>query len=51
MKLFIDIANVDEIRKSACLGVLDGVTTSPSLIVKDVGIERFLEDYNKSSIK
>jgi transaldolase len=35
MKLFIDTANVDEIRKAACLGVLDGVTTNPSLIAKE----------------
>jgi transaldolase len=35
MKLFIDTANVDEIRKAAALGVLDGVTTNPSLIAKE----------------
>jgi transaldolase len=35
MKIFIDTANVDEIRNAACLGVLDGVTTNPSLIAKE----------------
>ncbi len=35
MKLFIDTANVEEIRKAAVLGVLDGVTTNPSLIAKE----------------
>jgi transaldolase len=35
MKFFIDTANVDEIRKANELGVLDGVTTNPSLISKE----------------
>lgn len=35
MKFFIDTANVDEIRKAWELGVLDGVTTNPSLIAKE----------------
>lgn len=35
MKIFIDTANVDEIKKAAVLGVLDGVTTNPSLIAKE----------------
>ncbi len=34
MKLFIDTADVDEIRQAAAMGVLDGVTTNPSLIAK-----------------
>jgi len=33
--LYIDTANLDEIRKAADLGVLDGVTTNPSLIAKE----------------
>ena len=37
MKFFIDTANVDEIKKAAELGVLDGVTTNPSLISKEKG--------------
>jgi transaldolase len=34
VKLFIDTADVDEIRQAAQLGVLDGVTTNPSLVAK-----------------
>lgn len=35
MKFFIDTANVDEIREVASWGILDGVTTNPSLIAKE----------------
>jgi transaldolase len=35
MKFFIDTANVDEIKEAAALGVLDGVTTNPSLVAKE----------------
>ncbi len=35
MKFFIDTANVDEIRRAWDLGVIDGVTTNPSLISKE----------------
>ncbi len=35
MKLFIDTANIEEIRKTHELGVIDGVTTNPSLIAKE----------------
>ncbi|GAA0784181.1 fructose-6-phosphate aldolase [Hathewaya limosa] len=35
MKIFIDTANVEEIKKAAALGILDGVTTNPSLIAKE----------------
>ena len=34
MKLFIDTADTEEIRRAASMGVLDGVTTNPSLIAK-----------------
>src|SRR5437867_3550570 len=34
MKLFIDTADVGEIREAASWGVLDGVTTNPSLVAK-----------------
>jgi transaldolase len=34
MKFFVDTANIDEIREAAALGLLDGVTTNPSLIAK-----------------
>jgi transaldolase len=35
MKFFIDTANINEIREAASLGILDGVTTNPSLIAKE----------------
>jgi transaldolase len=35
MKFFIDTANVQEIRKAASWGILDGVTTNPSLAAKE----------------
>ncbi len=35
MKFFIDTANVEEIRKAWEIGVIDGVTTNPSLIAKE----------------
>ncbi len=35
MKFFIDTANVKEIREAASLGVVDGVTTNPSLVAKE----------------
>ncbi len=35
MKIFIDTANVEEIKKINDLGILDGVTTNPSLIAKE----------------
>ena len=37
MKFFIDTANIEEIKAAAALGVLDGVTTNPSLIAKEKG--------------
>ena len=35
MKLFIDTANLDEIREAASWGIVDGCTTNPSLIAKE----------------
>lgn len=35
MKFFIDTANIDEIRDADDLGILDGVTTNPSLIARE----------------
>lgn len=35
MRLFIDTANAEEIREAASWGILDGVTTNPSLIAKE----------------
>lgn len=39
MELYIDTANLDEIKEAAALGVLDGVTTNPSLIAKEKGVK------------
>lgn len=41
MKIFIDTANVNEIKEASTWGILDGVTTNPSLIAKE---GRKLED-------
>ena len=35
MKFFLDTANLEEIREAASLGILDGVTTNPTLIAKE----------------
>ncbi|MBI5477041.1 MAG: fructose-6-phosphate aldolase [Ignavibacteriales bacterium] len=35
MKIFIDTANINEIKEAASMGLLDGVTTNPSLIAKE----------------
>jgi transaldolase len=35
MKFFLDTANLDEIRAGAALGIVDGVTTNPSLVAKE----------------
>lgn len=35
MKFFIDTANIDEIKKANELGMVDGVTTNPSLVAKE----------------
>ncbi len=35
MKLFIDTANINEIKEANALGIIDGVTTNPSLIAKE----------------
>ncbi|MBV5317428.1 MAG: fructose-6-phosphate aldolase [Desulfobulbaceae bacterium] len=35
MKFFIDTANIDEIKKGLALGMVDGVTTNPSLVAKE----------------
>ena len=35
MKLFLDTANVDQVKEIASWGVLDGVTTNPSLVAKE----------------
>jgi len=40
MKFFIDTANIAEIREAAELGLLDGVTTNPTLLSKEAGDPR-----------
>ena len=35
MKFFLDTANLDELKKAAAWGIVDGVTTNPSLIAKE----------------
>ena len=47
MKFFIDTANLDQIREAQDLGVLDGVTTNPSLMAKEgiTGTENVLKHY------
>jgi transaldolase len=37
MKFFIDTANIDEITEAASLGILDGVTTNPTLLAREKG--------------
>lgn len=43
MKFFLDTANLDEIRDAASLGILDGVTTNPTLVSKENGQRGFKE--------
>lgn len=47
MKFFIDTANLDQIREAQDLGILDGVTTNPSLMAKEgiSGKEAILSHY------
>ena len=49
MKFFIDTANLSEIAEGQALGVLDGVTTNPSLMAKEgiTGAENILAHYQK----
>lgn len=49
MKFFIDTANLNDIAEAQALGVLDGVTTNPSLMAKEgiVGEENILNHYKK----
>tara|TARA_R110002051_G_C8768907_1_gene503033 strand:+ start:1584 stop:2237 length:654 start_codon:yes stop_codon:yes gene_type:complete len=49
MKFFIDTANLNEIAEAQALGVLDGVTTNPSLMAKEgiTGAQKILNHYMK----
>jgi transaldolase len=47
MKFFIDTANLEQIKEAQSLGILDGVTTNPSLMAKEgiTGEENILQHY------
>ena len=47
MKFFIDTANLDQIKEAESLGILDGVTTNPSLMAKEgiTGEDHILNHY------
>lgn len=45
MKFFIDTANIDQIKQANDIGILDGVTTNPSLMAKE-GVKGTKEIYN-----
>ncbi|MFT4753174.1 MAG: transaldolase [Salibacteraceae bacterium] len=49
MKFFIDTANLDQIKEAQDLGVLDGVTTNPTLMAKEgiTGTQNILDHYVK----
>ncbi len=49
MKFFLDTANIDQIKEGLELGVIDGVTTNPSLMSKEAvkGEEAILNHYKK----
>ena len=47
MQFFIDTANLDQIKEAQALGILDGVTTNPSLMAKEgiAGEENVMKHY------
>ncbi|MDN6280204.1 MAG: fructose-6-phosphate aldolase [Psychroflexus sp.] len=49
MKFFIDTANLDQIKEAQDLGILDGVTTNPSLMAKEgiTGDDSIIDHYKK----
>lgn len=49
MKFFIDTANLDQIAEAQAMGILDGVTTNPSLMAKEgiTGKDNILAHYRK----
>lgn len=49
MKFFIDTANLEQIKEANDLGILDGVTTNPSLMAKEgiTGTQNILDHYKK----
>jgi transaldolase len=57
MKIFIDSANIDEIKEAFSWGIVDGITTNPSLIKKAIeyfkssGVSFTMEEYIKELLK
>ena len=51
MLFFIDTANIDQIKEANDLGILDGVTTNPSLMAKEgiIGQQNILNHYKTIS--
>jgi transaldolase len=49
MKFFIDTASIDQIREARDMGILDGVTTNPSLMAKEgiTGTDNIMDHYRK----
>lgn len=49
MKFFIDTANLDQIQEAQDMGILDGVTTNPSLMAKEgiTGKDNIMSHYKK----
>ncbi len=49
MKFFIDTANLDQIQEAQDMGILDGVTTNPSLMAKEgiTGTDNIMKHYQK----
>ena len=51
MKFFLDTANLEELKKGAGWGIVDGVTTNPDMLfnhpLTDKSLEQFLEDWAK----
>ena len=47
MKFFIDTANLEQIKEAQALGILDGVTTNPSLMAKEgiTGADNIINHY------
>jgi len=47
MKFFIDTANLDQIKEAQDMGILDGVTTNPSLMAKEgiTGVDNIMKHY------
>ena len=39
MKFFLDTANLDEIKEANEMGLIDGVTTNPSLVAKEGNVD------------